>query len=148
MEPARSEEMRRLIFWLLTLVSLFGGCATFNPNPIPGEYASIAPPENTLNSAAALAAGRDIFMANCAACHGIQGNGHGTTQPTFGPQPVDFTDGAHMASLSPQYLFWRVSEGGRVEPYRSQGSIMPAWKYLLDGDMRWQVIAYVRTLAR
>jgi len=31
-----------------------------------------------------------------------------------------------MSVHSLQYLFWRVSEGGQVEPFRSQGAVMPA----------------------
>ena len=46
------------------------------------------------------------------------------------------------------YWFWRVSEGGTVEPYRSKGSGMPAWKTELSVADRWAVIAYTHTLAR
>jgi hypothetical protein len=78
----------------------------------------------------------------------VFGNGQGATKPTFGPQPADFTDRTKVQLRTPQYLFWRVSEGGQVEPFRSQGSIMPAWKFKLSELERWQVIAYIRTLAR
>jgi len=140
--------MGRLVFWLVTVGAILGACFTFNATPIPNEYASVAPPDTLLNSADAIDNGRVLFLANCAPCHGVRGDGQGTTQPTFGPPPADFTDRARMQPLSPQYLFWRVSEGGRVEPFRTQGSIMPAWKYQLTAEQRWQVIAYIRTLAR
>lgn len=140
--------MRRLIFWLITFAAILGACFTYNANPVPTEYATVIPPDDVLNSSDALAAGQSIFLANCSACHGVFGNGKGTTNPAFGTQPADFTNRTRMASLSPQYLFWRVSEGGRIEPFRSQGSIMPAWKYSLAPEQRWQVIAYIRTLAR
>jgi mono/diheme cytochrome c family protein len=114
---------------------------------VPTEYAN-AGPEVALDAPQTIAAGRVIFLSNCTSCHGAAGNGQGTTKPAFGPQPADFTDRARMQSLSPQYLFWRVSEGGRAEPFRTRGSIMPAWKYQLTAEQRWQVIAYIRTLAR
>ncbi len=140
--------MRRVIFWLISFAAILGACLTFNANPIPSEYAAITPPDDILNARDALAPGQAIYVSNCASCHGVLGNGKGTTSPAFGTKPVDFTDRAHMQSLTSQYLFWRVSEGGRVEPFRSQGSIMPAWKYQLSETERWQVIAYIRTLTR
>ncbi len=103
---------------------------------------------NDFDSSDTIAAGRALFLSNCVQCHGSAGNGQGLTKPTFGPHPADFTDRARMQSLSPQYLFWRVSDGGRAEPVRSQGSVMPAWKYQLSDEQRWQVIASIRTLAR
>lgn len=139
--------MQRVVFWLITFAAVVGACFTFNANPVPQEYAVVTPPAN-LDSPDAIAAGRAIFLANCVPCHGIAGNGQGTTNPAYGTKPADFTDRARMQTLSPQYLFWRVSEGGRVEPYRAQGSIMPAWKFQLTAEQRWQVIAYIRTLAR
>jgi mono/diheme cytochrome c family protein len=139
--------MKRVIFWIITFGAILGACLTNNANALPKEYAIIVPPEN-LNAPELIAAGRDLYLADCAVCHGVSGNGQGTTQPRFGLKVVDFTDRAKMQSLAPQYLFWRVSEGGRVEPFRAQGSIMPAWKFQLSDAQRWQLVAYVRTLAR
>ncbi|MGB8647746.1 MAG: cytochrome c [Anaerolineae bacterium] len=139
--------MKRLIFWLITLAVSLAACWTYNPSTMPNEYASISVP-STLDSPQTITDGQAIFMTNCAECHGSRGDGQGVARPAFGPPPANLTDRAKMSALSPQYLFWRVSEGGRVEPYRSQGSIMPAWKYQLSVDERWQVVAYVRTLSR
>lgn len=139
--------MRRLVFWLITFAAILGACFTYNTNPVPNEYASATSPVS-LDSPDTIGAGKAIFLANCVPCHGIAGNGQGATRPTFGSPPADFTDRARMQTLSPQYLFWRISEGGRVEPFRSQGSIMPAWKYQLTAEQRWQAIAFIRTLAR
>jgi mono/diheme cytochrome c family protein len=141
--------MKRLGFWLITLLVILGALYTLprGNSTIPSEYATLTLPAN-LDSSDTIAAGREIFLANCVPCHGVFGNGQGTTKPTFGPQPADFTDHSKVEIHTPQYLFWRVSEGGQVEPFRSQGSIMPAWKYQLSEQQRWQVIAYIRTLAR
>jgi len=144
--------VRRLVFWLITCAAILGAWFSMPraETNIPREYVVLTPP-NYFASSDTLAAGRALFLSNCVQCHGSAGNGQGVTKPTFGPQPADFTDRAPpygVQSLAPQYLFWRVSEGGRVEPFRSRGSIMPAWKYQLSDEQRWQVIAYIRALAR
>lgn len=141
--------MKRLIFWLITFAAILGAWFSMPraETNIPREYVMLTPPGD-LDSSDTLAAGRDIYLANCASCHGTTGNGQGTTRPSFGPKPADFTDRQRMQKLLPQYLFWRISEGGRIEPFRAQGSIMPAWKHPLTVEQRWQVIAYIRTLSR
>ena len=40
-----------------------------------------------------------------------------------------------------------MSEGGLVEPFKSKGSAMPAWKTELSPEDRWAVIAYAHTLS-
>ncbi|MDE3092077.1 MAG: cytochrome c [Chloroflexota bacterium] len=141
--------MRRLVFWLITLAVILGAYFTAprSANPVVDEYASVAPPAR-LDSPETVAAGHAIFPADCMPCHGVAGNGQRVANPAVGLKPVDFTDGARKQSLSPQHLFWRASEGGRSEPYRAQGSTMPAWRYPLTEAQRWQVIAYIRALAR
>jgi len=52
-----------------------------------------------------------------------------------------------VAEMTGAYWFWRVSEGGLVEPFRSAGSAMPAWKTELSVDDRWAVIAYQHSLS-
>ena len=141
--------MRRLIFWLVTILMVIGAWLTFprEENNIPREYATLSLP-TSFDSPDRIVAGRAIFVSNCVPCHGIAGNGQGTVKPSFGPQPADLTDRAKMQTYSPQYLFWRISEGGRVEPFRSQGSVMPAWKFQLSEEQRWQLVTYLQTLSR
>jgi Cu/Ag efflux protein CusF len=58
--------------------------------------------------------------------------------------PADLTHHFHRASGDGDaYLFWRVSEGGQVEPFKSMQSMMPAFKTVLTEDQRWDVLAYV-----
>jgi mono/diheme cytochrome c family protein len=141
--------MKRLGFWLITALIILGAYLTLprDSESLPQEYATVNVPNDMLDSYDAITRGREIFLSNCVPCHGLAGNGQGTIKPTFGPPPADFTDRARRQTRSPQYLFWRVSEGGQVEPFRSQGSIMPAWKFRLSEPQRWQVVAYLRTLA-
>jgi mono/diheme cytochrome c family protein len=75
-----------------------------------------------------LAQGGQIFEANCAACHGVDGSGE-----LLGS--ADFTDPRQMSTLAPRDLYLTVTQG--------RGS-MPAWQSQLTQDQRWSAIDYVR----
>src|SRR5262249_13191702 len=60
---------------------------------------------------------------------------------------ADVTDAKMVADMAGNYWFWRGSEGGQVQPFKSKGSAMPAWKGELSGKDRWAVIAYMHTLS-
>ncbi|MDW8317342.1 MAG: c-type cytochrome [Anaerolineae bacterium] len=141
--------MKRVLFWLITFAAILGACLTNGEaaEQPPPQYAKLPVPA-TLDAPETIAAGRAIFAANCVSCHGPRGDGAGSVRPQFGPEPADLTGLEQAKVNTPQYLFWRVSEGGRVEPFLSRGSIMPAWKYHLTEEERWQVVAYIRWLAR
>src|SRR5512134_1899366 len=54
------------------------------------------------------AAGRTVFMENCAQCHGERGKGDGPGRPWMIPKeppPANFTDAELMAGLSPFKVF-------------------------------------------
>jgi len=111
---------------------------------LPADYASATPPF-PLDDEATAAAGERLFMENnCWLCHGQRGDGAGPLSPGLSPRPVDFTDAALMARLTDAYLFWRLSEGGAQPPFLSS---MPAWKAMLSPQERWQLVAYVRSIA-
>jgi mono/diheme cytochrome c family protein len=89
----------------------------------------------------AIAEGELLYRANCASCHGITGEGDGPASDGFEPPPQNLA--VRQSNLSDAYLFWRISEGGLMEPFNS---LMPGWKGLLDEKKIWQVISYLRTL--
>lgn len=108
------------------------------PDP-PAEYAGKSNPK--AGNAAAAEAGKATFVANCASCHGESGKGDGPAGGALNPAPQDLS--ALREGLSDAYLFWRISEGGILEPFRSA---MPAWGNLLDEDQIWEIITFIRTL--
>jgi len=111
---------------------------------IPEAYAK-ATPSFALDDAKEIAKGQTLYMQhNCWMCHGKKGNGQGPFSPGLSPRPIDFTDAALMQRLSDAYLFWRLSEGGAQPPFLSA---MPAWKQMLNKEERWQLVAYLRSLA-
>jgi mono/diheme cytochrome c family protein len=92
----------------------------------------------------AIARGEKIYEQYCASCHGQNGRGTGPLAASLSHPPADLTNHFHKApGNGDAYLFWRVSEGGVVEPFKSMGSAMLPFKSVLNEDKRWDVLAYI-----
>ena len=92
----------------------------------------------------AIARGKALYDTHCTACHGADGLGTTAFAKTLPHPPADLMHHFHLhPGEGDAYLYWRVSEGGMVEPFKSAGSLMPAFKTLLSEDERWDVLAYV-----
>ncbi len=88
--------------------------------------------------------GKFLFQQQCASCHGADGRGTGPAAKGLAHAPADLTQHFHRAPGDGDgYLFWRVTEGGTVEPFRSQNSAMPAFKSVLSEQERWEILTYV-----
>ena len=108
----------------------------------PAEYANAR--STRWDDAAAIARGQQLFQTYCLMCHGADGKGTGPVAKGLPHAPADLTHHFHRApGDGDAYLFWRVSEGGQVEPFKSSQSAMPAYKTVLSEDQRWDVLAYV-----
>lgn len=114
--------------------------------PVPPEYKSAHLPAAAWTNERLLARGKEIYAANCAVCHGEQGDGKGPAAAGLPLKPPSFQDAKMVNEMAGNYWFWRVSEGGLVEPFKSMGSVMPAWKGMPVED-RWAVIAYTHRLS-
>lgn len=94
----------------------------------------------------AIERGEEIYQQNCVSCHGDDGQGAGPMAQMLSHPPADLNNNFHLSpGNGDAYLFWRVSEGGLVEPFKSQGSAMPAFKEVLSENERWQVLSYIHT---
>ncbi len=110
----------------------------------PESYNGLEPPFS-LTSEDAMAKGEDLFWGqSCYVCHGETGQGDGLFSQGMNPRPINLTDAALMERLSNDYLYWRISEGGKEAPFLSA---MPAFKEFLSEDQRWELIAYLRSIA-
>ena len=114
---------------------------------VPSEYRSAHVPSAAWTDPRMIARGREIYMTRCAVCHGEEGRGDGPAVTGLPVKPPDLRDPGMVGEMAGNYWFWRISEGGLVEPFRSQGSIMPAWKDELSVEDRWAVIAYQHTFS-
>lgn len=86
-------------------------------------------------------------MEKCASCHGKPDEGRSPRADFFRPSAPDFSESRYRAG-DPAYLYWRTEVGKNVEPYLSQGSVMPAWGPTLAEAEIWQLVAYLKARAR
>jgi mono/diheme cytochrome c family protein len=114
---------------------------------VPAAYANSHIPAHVWTDPKMIAKGKEIFTAKCALCHGEKGDGKGPGSTNLALKPADLTDGKMVAEMAGNFWVWRVSEGGLVDPFKSKGSTMPAWKGELSMNDRWAVIAYAHTLS-
>lgn len=122
-----------------TPVSLIEGEEQSAIPEIPEQFADLSNPFE--GDVQAISEGKTLYQANCASCHGVLGHGDGSASAGLEPKPQDLA--RNQSDLNDAYLYWRISEGGLMEPFNSQ---MPRWDGLLQEEQIWQVISYLRTL--
>ena len=105
--------------------------------------AANAPPAGAAAKANPIAAdagsvkrGEDIFLANCAACHGVNGGGDGPTAEWMFPPPGSLPSA--VSSLTPGDLAYRITNG-------LVGTRMPAFAATLSENDRWDLVNYLRS---
>ena len=114
---------------------------------VPAAYAKAHIPPQVWTDPKMITKGKEIFATKCVLCHGEKGDGKGPGAVNLPLKPADLSDGKMVAEMPDNFWVWRVSEGGLVEPFKSKGSVMPAWKGELSINDRWAVIAYAHTLS-
>ncbi|SRR5579885_504580 len=92
-------------------------------NPLTGT------PEN-------LAHGKDLFMTNCAPCHGESGVGNGSVAFLLKHQPKNLVTG-QSKDLPDGYIYGVIRNGILL---------MPSYADAMSASERWQVVLYVRSL--
>jgi mono/diheme cytochrome c family protein len=92
-------------------------------NPVPADAKSVA-------------AGKDVYVAQCLKCHGDAGKGDGPSAKDLDPKPKDLSD-PKIAGQTDGSMFWKITTGRKP---------MPGFENLISEDDRWNVINYTRTL--
>jgi mono/diheme cytochrome c family protein len=89
-------------------------------------------------SESSLAAGQKVYVKRCVACHGKTGNGDGPDAADLGIHPAKLSDPVIRQETDGE-LFWKITVGKKP---------MPNYGTRLSSTDRWNVINYLRSLAR
>ena len=129
----------QFVTWLLcffifisTSLSAQTKTAWVTPNDAVVVTNPITPDKTTL------ADGQKIYTAYCTPCHGPKGKGDGAAAASLTPKPADHTSSL-VQSETDGSLFWKISEGRKP---------MPTYKTALNETQRWELVNYIRTLAK
>lgn len=89
-------------------------------------------------------AGKKTYGILCASCHGNTGKGDGPAAATLPTKPASLADGKYVKTLTDQYLFKVIKEGGASV---GKSPLMPAWGGQLKDQDIWNLVAHIRELA-
>ena len=93
-------------------------------NPYSGDSSSVA-------------RGEELFIKNCAKCHGESGNGYGPVTQGFTTWPRQLWAWHKTGPETDGYIYWFITNGR---------SDMPPWGVILSEKERWDLVSYVKTL--
>lgn len=85
-----------------------------------------------------LAAGKALYTANCASCHGTYGDGDGKAGTGLNPPPTNFRDGDIMKEIAPFQAFNTIKLG-------IPGTGMRSFVELSDSEI-WNLAFYIKSL--
>ena len=85
--------------------------------------------------------GRDLFVSNCARCHGPEGKGNGPESD----HAADLTDDLRTELNTEGILFYKVWNGHAIQ-LRTQVNDMPAFEGKLSRNEVWAVVEYLKVL--
>lgn len=100
-------------------------------------------PEELLLQTEQQTAGARLFFQYCRECHGTMTEGRTLRATRLVPPAPDFIRPSYR-KVAADYLYWRIAKGNQLEPFRRQGSVMPAWEPHLSEAQIWQLVAYLR----
>ena len=83
-----------------------------------------------------LAAGKSLYVTNCAPCHGASGSGDGPVAHLLKTKPKDIAKGVSK-HLPDGYLYGTIRDGGIT---------MPSYADAMSVHERWQLVMFVRSL--
>lgn len=115
-------------------------CTSKEESPASGTSAGTAA---SATGAAKPGRGRELYKANCVACHGEGGKGDGPGAGVLKPPPRDHTDRAYMSTLPDQEVGEIIRIGGAVKGKPG----MPSHPQI-NGDDLAALVAYVRSLSQ
>lgn len=138
--PSRKKSPVKFLLFiaLLVIAAVSAVYAFLHPGPwiVPEAAKQVRNPIK--GSQSDLSSVRKLYSDKCAECHGDTGKGDGAQAKKYDPPAADFTDAAHMNSVSDGELFYKISEGHRP---------MPAFKKRFTEEQRWQLVIFIRSFS-
>jgi mono/diheme cytochrome c family protein len=134
--------MRKYLAAVALLTFLFTmGCRSSAPQPefkVPAEESSRPNPLKLTPDT--IAQGNDSYLkSDCAVCHGKNGNGRGFMSGASHYDCRDWRDPSSLKDFSDGDLFYILNKG--------KGK-MPGYEHRVDSQQSWQMIAFIRSLAK
>jgi mono/diheme cytochrome c family protein len=116
--------------------ALFAARFDFHKPPPPGAATAVDLRPLLKPTPKLLAEGKQVFAANCAPCHGIDGYGNGPRAAGLNPPPRNYHTGVFRYGTSVLTMYHTVTNG-------SPGTSMPSF-VALSPEERMAVIHYIR----
>ncbi|MGF1506254.1 MAG: c-type cytochrome [Anaerolineae bacterium] len=144
------QRARTLLTLLVTMLAIpvITGCSLASGEPIPagpiergplpGEVADVSQHNPDITN------GASIYLENCAACHGLTGEGDGASAATLSEQGVDMPDltTQEIAGTRTPEEWHSIITNGTM----GSGGMMPPWGNSLTDAEIWDVTLYLYTL--
>jgi mono/diheme cytochrome c family protein len=105
----------------------------------------LIPFEPARADATAKASARQIYLGNCAACHGSEGGGDGFNARFLPVKPTVHADPAYLSRRPDDTLYDGIHSGGYI---LSRSQMMPPWGETFSPAEISGLVAYLRTLCR
>lgn len=80
--------------------------------------------------------GKDLFLRNCASCHGENADGNGPAAKSLTPKPANLKK---MSGMHSDEDFALTIENGK--------GLMPAWKNILNDNQVSDLVYYIQSLS-
>ncbi len=98
-----------------------------------------------VDEASSIADGAQSYAIYCATCHGATGDADTPIAQALSPPPTRHDDGAYMRTLTDDYLFKVIKEGGAAV---GKSPMMAPWGGSLSDEQIRAVVAFIRTLPK
>jgi len=103
---------------------------------VPAKYVDLKNP--TKPDSATLKNAKTNYIKYCAPCHGVSGKGDGPANASLNPNPANHTS-IIMLKETDGALWYKITTGRNP---------MPENKSILNENERWELVTYIRTLAK